>query len=473
MQAPRSPHIAKGVPFLGALLAFHRDPLRTLEKLTREHDGVIQLKSRWFLVSSPVDVQRVMAGPVRYTKGAFEKKAVGRTMLDPMAEVLGEGLLTSEGELWKRQRKMSQQAFTKQRLRMLVPAMIASSQQLVDRWAKAMKRGESVEAVEEMRQLALDAMGRTIFSVPLSEAAGHADGQADHAFSDALIESVVVTNDQFWSLLPNPAWLPTPGNLRWKRLMRAINGGVYRMIQARRDDKEDRGDMLSAYMNARNEQTGEGMSDQLLRDEVLTLLVAGHDSTAQSLSWAIHLLAQHPDAAARARAEVDEVLGDRVPTAEELPQLGYLTRLLHESMRLYPPAWLLMRSPTEDDVVGGCAVPKRAVVMSSPYATHRRADLWEDPERFDPDRFTAERSAGRPKYAYFPFGGGGRQCIGNTFALQEMQIVLAMVLQRFELSPTPGHRVEVRAALTLRPHNGIRVQLAPRRPIAASATGTT
>jgi cytochrome P450 len=314
-----------------------------------------------------------------------------------------------------------------------------------------MRRAEVIEVVEEMRRAGLDTMGRALFSVPI--------GGETHELGSALSESVVITNDQFWSLIPKPKWLPTAQNRRWKRLMTTINAGVYKIIEERRKDSADRGDMLSQYMDAREEQGGEGMSDKQLRDEIMTLLIAGHDSTAQSLCWTLHLLAQHPDAQTRLRAELEEVLGSRTPTADDLPRLAYTLRVIYESMRLYPPAWLLVRSPTQDDVIDECSVPVGSVVLSSPYVTHRRADLWEDPERFDPDRFTPERSVARPKYAYFPFGGGGRQCIGNTFALQQMQITLAMMFQRYRLNAVPDHPVKVQAALTLRPKDGIQMTL--------------
>jgi len=314
-----------------------------------------------------------------------------------------------------------------------------------------MRRAAAVDVVEEMRRVALDTIGRTVFSIPIN-------GEGTE-LSSALMESVVITNEQFWTLVPQPAWLPTPRNRRWKRLMKTINSGVYQMIEQRRQNPADRADVLSAYMTTRNEQTGEGMSDKLLRDEVMTLVIAGYDAVAHSLCWTLYLLAQHADAQARLRAELDEVLGGRTPTAEDLPRLGYTTRVLQESMRLYPPAWLLARSPTQDDVIDNCPVPVGSTVLSSPFATHRRPDIWDNPERFDPDRFTAERSDGRPKYAYFPFAGGARQCIGNTFALQEMQIIVAMVMQRFRLKLVPEHRVEVQASLILRPKHGIRITL--------------
>ena len=450
MTTARTPYVPKGLPFVGVLLHLRSDPLGTFTRLAREHSGLVQLRKNWFFVSSPTDVQRVLAGPVQYTKGAFSK-AVSRNTVDPLQEALGEGLLTSEGDFWKRQRRLSQPAYHRQRLRTLVPAMVGAAQAMVDRWAGPAQRGESIDAVEEMRRVGLDTMGRTLFSVPIG-------GDAD-AFGAALGESVVITNEKFWSLIPNFAWLPTARNRHWRKLMDTINSGVHQRIEQRRKDSSEYSDMLSIYMSVRDEQTGEGMSDKQLRDEMMTLLIAGHDSTAQALCWAIHLLAEHPEAQSRVRAEVKEVLGDRAPTEEDLPRLGYTLRVIHESMRLYPPAWLLVRSPTADDVIDGCHVPARSVVLSCPFVTHRRPDLWEDPDRFDPDRFTAERSTSRPRYAYFPFGGGGRQCIGNTFGLQEMQIILALVVQRYQLTSVPGHPVELQAALTLRPKNGIRVKV--------------
>jgi cytochrome P450 len=225
MHADHAPYIARGIPILGALLRFHRDPLATVMQLSRAHGGLVQLKRRWYFVSSPADVQRVLAGPVRYTKGAFSK-SVSRTMVDPMQDVLGEGLLTSEGELWKRQRRLAQPAFHKQRVRDLVPAMVGATQQLVERWTGLMQRREPVDAVEEMRRVALDTMGRTVFSLPLERAGSE--------LSAALIESVVITNDQFWSLIPNPAWLPTARNRRWKQLLARINAGVHEIIAQRR-----------------------------------------------------------------------------------------------------------------------------------------------------------------------------------------------------------------------------------------------
>lgn len=450
MSTERTPYLPSGLPFVGVLLHLRRDPLGTFTRLAREHSGLVQLKKNWFFVSSPTDVQRVLAGPIAYTKGAFSR-AVSRTTVDPLQEALGEGLLTSEGEAWKRQRRLSQPAYHKQRMRTLVPAMVGAAQALVDRWAGAAQRGESIDAVEEMRRVGLDTMGRTLFSIPIG-------GDADE-FGAALGESVVITNEKFWSLLPNPAWLPTARNRRWRKLMDTINSGVSRLIEQRRQSSSEHSDMLSIYMSVRDEQSGEGMSDKQLRDEMMTLLIAGHDSTAQALCWTLHLLARHPEAQRRVRAEVEEVLGGRAPTAEELPRLAYTLRVIHEAMRLYPPAWLLVRSPTEDDVIDGCRVPAGSIVLSSPFVTHRRPDLWEEPERFDPDRFTSERSTSRPRYAYFPFGGGGRQCIGNTFALQEMQIILALVFQRYQLTSVRDHPVELQAALTLRPKKSIQVKV--------------
>jgi cytochrome P450 len=212
-------------------------------------------------------------------------------------------------------------------------------------------------------------------------------------------------------------------------------------------------------LTATDEETGEGMSDQQLRDEVMTIFLAGHDTTAIALSWTWYLLSMHPDVARRLRAEVNTAVGDRPPTVADLPKLRYAEMVIQEAMRLYPPAWVMTRMPAADDAVGGYRIPARSVVFLSQYVTHRHPDFWEDPESFDPERFAPEAAAGRPRYAYFPFGGGPRQCIGNNFAMMEAQLILAMVVQAYRLDLVPGHPIAMQPLITLRPRHGILVRL--------------
>jgi cytochrome P450 len=229
------------------------------------------------------------------------------------------------------------------------------------------------------------------------------------------------------------------------------------MIADHRRHGQDRGDLLSLLLAARDEDTGEAMSDKQVRDEALTLILAGHETTANALAWTWYLLSQNPEVEQKLHAELAAVLDGRAPTVADLPNLRYTSMVIDESMRLYPPAWSVGRSPIADDEILGFQIPKGSSLMLSQWLTHRHPDFWENPERFDPDRFSPERSANRPRYAYFPFGGGPRQCIGNVFALTEANLILAAVAQKFRLRMVPGHRVELQPLVTLRPRYGLKM----------------
>jgi len=230
---------------------------------------------------------------------------------------------------------------------------------------------------------------------------------------------------------------------------------VYDIIETRRRPGQQQDDLLAMLLVARDEETGAGMTDRQLRDEVMTFLLAGHETTAVALTWTWYLLACHPAVAERLRAEIAAAIGSRTPTLEDLPQLRYARMVVEEAMRLYPPVWGFMRQAVGADEVGGFTIPKRSVVTISPYVTHRHPAVWEDPERFDPDRFTPERVRSRPRFAYLPFSGGPRLCIGNEFALMEAQLVVAMTVQRYRLQLVPGTTVELESRLTLRPRGGL------------------
>jgi len=234
---------------------------------------------------------------------------------------------------------------------------------------------------------------------------------------------------------------------------------VYSLINERHrqagDTNEEAVDLLSLLLSVRDEETGQGMNDKQVRDEVITLLVAGHETTSNLLTWTWYLLSQHPEVEQRVHAEVDKVLGGQLPAVEKLSELRYTHMVLEETLRLYPPAWIFSRKIIADDELGGYDIPKNGMILLSPYTTHRHPAFWEDPEEFDPERFTPERSAGRPHYAYFPFGGGPRMCIGSSFAMMEAQLILATIVQRYSLRLVPGHLVEPEALVTLRPKHGL------------------
>jgi cytochrome P450 len=260
---------------------------------------------------------------------------------------------------------------------------------------------------------------------------------------------------QITSVFAFPRSVPTRRNRQVNAAAKDLDDVVIGMIEGRRKSGARLNDLLDMLMYAQDEETGESMSNQQLRDEVMTLFLAGHETTANALTWTLMLLSQHPDVARRLRREVTEVLGDRAPTLADLPRLGYAHQVVAESMRLYPPVWTISRSVISDDEIGGYFIPKGSIVLVSPYLTHRSPLAWENPEGFDPDRFSPEREEKLHRFAYFPFGGGPRQCIGNNFALLEAQICLVMIAQCFQAELVPFAIVEPEALITLRPKGGM------------------
>ncbi len=250
--------------------------------------------------------------------------------------------------------------------------------------------------------------------------------------------------------------LPLPANRRFDKALQTIDEVVHRIIRERRRSGQEGGDdLLSMLMEARDEETGETMSDRQIRDEVTTIYLAGHETTAVTLAWAWYLLSKSPDVARQVREEVSLVLGDRTPGIEDLPNLTYTRMVLDETLRLYPAAWMISRTAVEEDEIGGYRIPAGHTLFLSPYFTHRRTDLWPNPEGFDPERFAPENGNGRPRFAYYPFGGGPRLCIGNNFALMEATLIVAMVMQRYRLDLMPGQTVKAHPKGTLRPRPGV------------------
>lgn len=252
-------------------------------------------------------------------------------------------------------------------------------------------------------------------------------------------------------------------NRRFWRALRELDSVVYRIIADRRHSRRDEADLLSMFLSARDDETGAGMTDRQLRDEVMTMLLAGHETTSLALSWTYYLLSQHPDIEQRIVDEVDRVIGDGRPSFAHVDRLSLIRQTLGESLRLYPPAWGFSRLATGDDEIAGYRVAKGSIVFLIPFVVHRRPKLWPDPDRFDPDRFTIENDSARPRFAYFPFGGGPRGCIGNQFAMLEAQLIIAAIAQRFRIEVVPGQEIRPEPLITLRPRPGIRVAIRKRR----------
>lgn len=268
-------------------------------------------------------------------------------------------------------------------------------------------------------------------------------------------------SNRLWSLIKLPVSLPTPENLRVKQAVHTLDTIAYRIIRNRQENNKDYDDMLSMLLNARDE-FGNGMSDEQLHDEIVTMFSAGFETTAVVLGWIWYLLSKHPIVERQLYAEVVSVLGGRAPTFEDLPKLKYTKMVIEEALRLYPGAWVFTRNSLADDEIGGYHIPAQSMILLSPFVTHRLPTFWENPEGFDPERFTSERSAGRPRYAYFPFGSGPRQCIGEALAVTEIQLVVAMVAQHYRLHLLPNYLVEKKPMLTLQARHGILMTLAPR-----------
>jgi cytochrome P450 len=430
------------------LLAFSRDPLAFLTGLARDYGDIAHFGNGtqdFFLLNHPDYVRDVLV-----THNADFMKGRG---LQRAKRLLGEGLLTSEPPLHRRQRRLAQPAFHKQR--------VAAYASLVADYAGRLQRerwqdGRALDVAQEMMHLTLAVVGKTLF------------GTETEAEAEEVSEAVTDTMKSFSRfMLPFVGLLdrlPLPSSRRFRQAKARLDAVIYRIIEERRASGEDRGDLLSMLLQAQDEEGDGGrMTDEQLRDEAMTIFLAGHETTANALTWAWYLLSQHPEAEGRLHEELDAALGGRAPTAEDLPRLSYTEMVLAESMRLYPPAWVLGRRALRDYEVGGYRVPAGSIVLVSQYVMHRDARFFPEPERFDPERFTPEAKSARPQFSYFPFGGGPRRCIGEGFAWMEGVLVLATLAQRWRLRLAPGHPVETQPVVTLRPRHGMRMTAGLRR----------
>jgi cytochrome P450 len=446
-----APHLA-GVPFLGHLSALRRDPIAVFQRAAATGHDLVRLPvgaGSVYVLRRTEDVKRVLLD----NRQNFSKQTRGYAAL---RFVLGNGLITSEGEFWLRQRRLAQPAFHRQRLAQFGERMVELTQQLLEQWERAARLGSPVDVASDMMALTLRIVGWTLLS---SEVGPHAP-----SVSEALNELLhqVIRRTTQWVRLPR--WLRTPQNRALQRARRNLDRVVLGMIAERRESGAERPDLLGMLMFARDEETGETMSDQQLRDEVMTIFLAGHETTANALTWTLYLLFRHPEVRDRLEREVASALHGRPPRVEDLPKLGYVLAVVQEAMRLYPPVWMLMRRSEREDVLAGFRVPAGAYVAVCPFLLHRDPRLFENPERFDPERFMGERAARIPRFGYIPFSAGPRMCIGNGFALMEAQLVLASIAQRFRLELAPGHPVELDPAVTLRPKHGMRMTLRPAEP---------
>lgn len=427
------------------------DPLRSMYQTVSRYGDAVHIpmtpKRGIHLFCRPEHAEHILvARQHRYGK-AFTYR--------PLREWIGLGLITSDGELWERQRRLIQPLFAHRRVSALQPLMVDAIERMLREWDR-LPEGTVVDAAEEMSGMTLDIVGATLFGADLT------------ADRDRIYHAVETLQDAVTKVIKNPlTWVSaraarrtSPGFRQWDQAKATIDEVVTRVIAERRGggtEGEGR-DLLDALLNARYED-GTGISDRQLRDEIVTFFMAGHETSANCLAWTLYLLSTAPEARERLEEEVDTVLAGRSPTPDDLDKLVWTKAVLSESMRLYPPVWTVERDATEDDEVAGVPVSAGSTVIVPPYLVHRHPGVWESPEAFDPARFLPERSAERPRHAFIPFGGGRRGCVGNAFALIEVVLALAMVSQRYRLDLLPGFDPVPKVTVTLRPRQQMAMAL--------------
>lgn len=435
---------------LRTIEAMKRNPLELMIDLHKTYGGIVHhtlLNAPVYFFSHPDHVGHILQDNHRnYQRGRDYRR---------LRRLLGNGLVTNDGESWLKQRRLMQPAFHRRRIAGFGDTMVQETQKLMARWEASASDKQPLDISSEMMHVTLNIVSRVMFG---------AEVQGDAARLEPLVTLAQrEVRNRLYALVDVPEWIPLPGNRRSRNARQTIDAVVTRIIAARRQSESPQeDDLLSMLLEARDPDNGEPMDDDQLRDEVRTIFLAGHETTANALTWTWYLLARNPDAAEQLRDELARVLNGRLPTVADVPQLPYTKMVVEESMRLLPPVWSISREAIAADEIGGYRIPPGGAVIMNQYITHRHPDFWEDPEAFIPERFAPERANGRHRFAYFPFGGGPRLCIGNNFAMLEAQLLLATIAQRYELDLVPDHPVDLEPLITLRPRHGMMMTLRPR-----------
>jgi cytochrome P450 len=438
----------QGMPVLGHLLDFRNDRLNLLLRISRQLGDIGGVKlgsTSLVLMSSAEYVGSVMVDHA----SSVERSRRLRKLQSPF---IGKGLLTSDNESHKLQRKLVAPAFHHSRIATYGQVMGDVAERIQSDWT----HGATIDLSHEMMRLALAIIGRALLDADLLNEAKEV-GEAFSTANRCFIESST-------ALMQPPIDWPTPRNRRYLRAISRLDTLVHRLIEDRRRSAEHRNDLLSMLLTAQNEDYPSGLSITEVRDHVMTFLLAGHETTAATLTWTWYLLLQHPDIYARMQAEVDSILAGRTPTIADMPQLPYVKQVLKESLRLYPPAYLIIRRVIHPITLDRYTLTPTMNVGISPYVLHRRPNYFPDPERFDPDRFMTEDQGKRPRYAYLPFGAGPHTCIGQHFAMMEAQLTLATLAQRVTFELVPGQHVEPEPLVTLQPNGPVKVVVRRRSP---------
>ncbi len=432
----------KGNILVGELPAIARDPLGLLMRCLHEHGDVVRIRMpgmEWYLVSHPDHVKHVLVDNCRnYPRGRS---------YDTFRLVLGDSILTTDGAAWRPLRRVAQPAFHRDSVARMAGMMTRCASEMLAAWQRRLAPGQPFDVAAELQQLAMRIIGHSLFSTDLL-------AESAREFAEALgvaLEHTAGAANPFRL----PSSVPTPANRRFARAMRVFERTILHMLAERRESGEHPPDLMSMLLDAVDSETGEGLSHLQIRNEVLTYLIAGHETTAGTLIWASYLLSLHPEVARRVDEELARELEGSPPTVEALERLVYLEQVILETLRLYPPAYMLTREVASEDRIGGYTIPAKSWVLLSAYVTHRRHDVWDNPEGFDPDRFASGSDAGRSSCAYFPFFAGPHKCIGQGMGMMELKLVLATLRQRCRLELLAGFQPELDPQISLRTRNGL------------------
>ncbi len=432
-----------GIKAFRKILLMQKDAIEFFMSLFREHGDMVHFSltgENFYALQDPIRIRYVLQeNNSNYTKSIFYKE---------LAKLVGNGLLTSEGAEWKKNRRIAQPSFKKSAVEAFSKLFFEETDAVVKEW----KEKKQIDISKEMMRITFRIVGRALFGAKL-------DAEAkiiDQSLEIAMIEIL----DRIQSIIKVPFFLPTPQNLRLKKAIKQIDTVVHKIISGRIQSGERVSDLLDNLIHARDEETGQGLSEKQIRDEVVTFLLAGHETTSNALTWCFYLLSEHPEIK---KTLIDEIRNN-IPLKGEIPfevldKLIYTSRVLQESMRLYPPAWVIERSAINDDIIDGVKIKSKSMVSICVYAIHRNPKYWENPEQFDPDRFLPENEAKRHNFAYLPFGGGPRVCIGQNFAFTEAIMILATVFREYDPILSKDQVVEKEALITLRPKYGMKMNL--------------
>ena len=442
---PRKMPGPKGAPLIGSLREFETDRLHLFLRARKEYGDLVRFqvgRRVVHLVSGPELVKHVLqSNSANYKLPARHK--------EKFRLLVGQGLFTSDGELWRRQRQLVQSAMQTQKPADLFPVMREATAELLRDWERLAGRDEPVNVATAMRNFTVTIAARSLFGAELRP-----EEAATICSAMPFIEAR--TGDRFPYFLSFLRYLPTPGRRLYAKRVESVERIVLRLIEEKRRNGAGSSDLLSLLMRSFAGEPGEPAANQrLLRDQAMTLLLTSHESPSNNLSWTLYLLSKHVEVRKRLQTEVDQVLGGELPSLESLSELTYTRMVVEESLRVFPPAWMFGREAIASDEIGGFGIPPGAILIVCPYVTHRHPEHWSNPEGFEPERFTPERAKARHRYAYFPFGGGPRFCLGASFALMEATLAIAAIAQRYEVNLVPEHRVEPKPTLSLHPHGGI------------------